>query len=103
MILRFITAGLASGFDPRRSRRTRFAADIIDRFSLLIFALVLIGVGGGLSPAFAQQGPEEPWAAAEKSVPVAPVMIDGRALFRVCGVTAFPAEERASAIADRIT
>jgi small-conductance mechanosensitive channel len=102
MILRFITAGLASGFDPRRSRRTRFTADIIDRFSLLIFALVLIGVGGGLSPALAQQGREEPWAAMEKSVPTAPVVVDGRILFRICGVTAFPPKERARGIEERI-
>ena len=38
----------------------------------------------------------------EVQVPTAPVMIDGVALFRVRGVSSFPAEERASAIAGRI-
>src|SRR5262245_20595979 len=36
------------------------------------------------------------------AVPSAPVVVDGDTLFRVRGVTAFPAGERAGAIADRI-
>jgi small-conductance mechanosensitive channel len=40
--------------------------------------------------------------AAEKGLATVPVSIDGRTLFRVRGVTAFPAAERAAAIASRI-
>ena len=39
---------------------------------------------------------------AAENVPSAPVIIDGRPLFRVRGVTAFPASQRARAIEDRI-
>src|SRR5262245_47227383 len=41
-------------------------------------------------------------AAETAPVPSAPVVVDGDTLFRVRGVTAFPADERAEAIADRI-
>jgi len=40
--------------------------------------------------------------ASEREVVTVPVVIDGRVLFRVRGVTAFPAAERAAAIAQRI-
>ena len=40
--------------------------------------------------------------ASEKGIATAPISIDGRVLFRVRGVTAFPAAERAAAIAARI-
>jgi hypothetical protein len=40
--------------------------------------------------------------ASERQVVTAPVVIDGRVLFRVRGVTAFPAAERAATIAQRI-
>jgi hypothetical protein len=53
---------------------------------------ILIGFIGG----------DEAWGVAEKGVPTAPVIIDGRLLFRVRGVTAFPATQRARAIGDRI-
>ena len=38
----------------------------------------------------------------ERGVTTAPVIVDGRVLFRVRGVSAFPAEQRADAIASRI-
>ena len=41
-------------------------------------------------------------ADSEAEVPSAPVMIDGRALFRVRGTSSFPAERRAAGIAERI-
>src|SRR5215469_8452926 len=68
--------------------------------------LVLIAaVAGVLWPnsALAQPARDDPSGiAAEKGIATAPVSIDGRVLFRVRGVTAFPAAERAAAIAARI-
>jgi len=56
-------------------------------------------------PCTAQEGdgsaPAEP-ALAEIEIHTAPVEIDGTTLFRVRGVTAYPAETRAAAIAERI-
>jgi small-conductance mechanosensitive channel len=46
--------------------------------------------------------PSEPTTAPEAARPTAPVVIDGRTLFRVRGVTAFPAGQRAKEIASRI-
>jgi small-conductance mechanosensitive channel len=48
----------------------------------------------------AQPGPD--LAALEQGVPTAPVLIDGVTVLRVRGISAFPAEERARAIAGRI-
>jgi small-conductance mechanosensitive channel len=55
------------------------------------------------SNALAQQSSDNPGAiAAERGIAIAPISIDGRVLFGVRGVTAFPATERAAAIATRI-
>jgi small-conductance mechanosensitive channel len=54
----------------------------------------------------AQEAPSQPPAVdiapLEHEIPTAPVMIDGVALFRVRGVSSFPAEQRAAVIAGRI-
>ena len=47
-------------------------------------------------------GDDAAWLGVEKAASTAPVTIDGRVLFRVFGVTSFPAAQRAQAIADRI-
>src|SRR4051812_14814070 len=55
--------------------------------------------------AYAQENnaaPPEVDVAAETEVATAPVEIDGELLFRVRGVTSFPAKERAAAIQKRI-
>ena len=53
--------------------------------------------------AAAQQSSDNPGIIiAERGIATAPVSIDGRVLFRVRGVTAFPATERAAAIAGRV-
>ena len=52
-----------------------------------------------------QQAPStapEDLAQLEQETPTAPVMVDGVALFRVRGVSSFPADQRARTIADRI-
>jgi len=65
--------------------------------------LWLIAAGIFLPPAMAQQSADDArWLAAEKPEPTAPVTIDGSVLFHMRGATAFPAAQRAQAIADRI-
>jgi hypothetical protein len=67
--------------------------------------LVVAAVAGVAGPnlARAQLGSDDASViAAEKGIATAPVSIDGRVLFRVRGVTAFPNAERAAAIASRI-
>jgi hypothetical protein len=67
--------------------------------------LVLAAIAGLARPdnARAQSGSDDAAViAAEKGIATAPISIDGRVLFRVRGVTAFPAAERAAAIASRI-
>jgi len=67
-------------------------------FAALAVALAMVAPA---VPAMAQA--ENAPVSVESRVPaMAPVVIDGRALFRVRGVTAYPAEERANAIAARI-
>jgi len=74
---------------PVLSKLPRLAA-------LLILSLVL--------PAFSQETADIPRETrrAENEIRLAPVVVDGESLFSVRGVTAHPAELRASQIADRI-
>ncbi len=62
------------------------------------FALVFALMPGAVSIAGGQVTPDEPAIDPQ----VAPVIVDGVTLFRVRGVTAYPAERRASEIARRI-
>jgi small-conductance mechanosensitive channel len=67
---------------------------------LLLLAAVVVAVGG---VALAQATTDDaPLIAADRGIVTAPVVIDGRVLFRVRGVTAFPADARATTIASRI-
>src|SRR5215472_17682360 len=71
----------------------------------LKLCLVVAAVAGFAQPGSArgQSASEDPSViAAEQGIATAPVSVDGRVLFRVRGVTAFPAAERAAAIAGRI-
>ena len=71
----------------------------------LNLCLVVAAVAGFAQPGSArgQSASEDPSViAAEQGIATAPVSVDGRVLFRVRGVTAFPAAERAAAIAGRI-
>jgi small-conductance mechanosensitive channel len=66
------------------------------------FMMVMAAVAWS-APALAAQdasGVQAPESFAEQ--PTAPVMVDGITLFRVRGVSAYPAERRAAAISDRI-
>jgi small-conductance mechanosensitive channel len=73
------------------------------RLSLGLFALgVAWSPGAAARSASAQSS--GPGSAAESAVeaPTAPVMVDGITLFRVRGISSYPAERRAAEIADRI-
>jgi len=96
--------------DPARIRRryrrrgyARVAAGVVAKsFAIL---LLLIAVAGLTRPgaALAQsESKDASFIASEREAVTAPVMIDGRVLFRVRGVTAFPADQRVATIASRI-
>ena len=67
------------------------------RRALVLIIVLLASATGGLAQS---ADPERDLAEAE--VATAAVEVDGRVLFRVRGVSAFPAEKRAEVIADRI-
>jgi len=60
--------------------------------------------GGAVTAASAQTGPAAtgPSGSPANLPQVAPVIVDGRPLFRVVGISLFPAEKRAAEIAERI-
>lgn len=66
-------------------------------FSLCVLVLLLVGTTSDMAYAAEQQAPPMSTATAEL-LPMAPVTLDGRVLFKVRGVTAFPAEQRAGLI-----
>ena len=77
---------------------TRLIAALLRGVLAVVLAVLCV-------PLAAQQGaPKEPAATEqlEPELPTAAVEIDGDVLFRVRGVTAFPAEKRAAGIASRI-
>ena len=71
---------------------------------LLLLAAVagLVGSGAALAQSEGAEATDASLIASDRQVVTAPVVIDGRVLFRVRGVTAFPAAERAATIAQRI-
>lgn len=81
--------------------------DLINRWvkfaaCLLLSALVSVTALQATAVAEADEETAEEAPAAEPEIDVAPVTVDGEALFMVVGVTADPAEERAAEIAQRI-
>lgn len=100
MIARFSMGASVKRLGITGAGRVRPAALMIQLKIMIVLAA--LAAGACLSPAMAQQSGDEAWVAAEKGVPTAPVMIDGHLLFRVRGVTAFPAAQRAHAIEGRI-
>jgi small-conductance mechanosensitive channel len=67
---------------------------------LLLLSFIVLAGGAGSVRLHAQ--PQGPAAAPEADVATVPVVIDGTALFRVRGVSSYPAEARASAVEERI-
>src|SRR5262249_25419016 len=73
------------------------------RFRLYILSIATILSPGGSAPLFGQdRGDAGSKSGANAEVHLADVIIDGETLFSVRGVTAHPAEARASQIEDRI-
>jgi small-conductance mechanosensitive channel len=70
-------------------------------FRLCTLALLLVVTLLDVSYAAEQRTSPPPTAAAEMS-PLAPVTLDGQVLFKVRGLSAFPAEQRASLIEERL-
>lgn len=69
-------------------------------------AILILVVATCFGTAFAQsegsEAKDASFIASEREIVTAPVVVDGRVLFRVRGVTAFPAADRAATIAQRI-
>lgn len=77
----------------------------IHRRVLIYFLMTVLIAIGTSSMAFAQAQSEEgqqAGSATDPTVESAPVVLEGRTLFPVLGITSFPAEERAEQIAERI-
>jgi len=75
------------------------------RSAILLLLAVVAGVvrcGAALAQSEGSEGKDASFIASERETVTAPVVVDGRVLFRVRGVTAFPASERAATIAQRI-
>ena len=69
--------------------------------AIAIFLFLMMPLTGA-HVSFAQAQPEVPSQQEDASIETAPIVIDGTVLFNVRGFSAFPAEERAKAIARRI-
>ncbi len=68
---------------------------------VLLLLAAVVGAVGGIDLTRAATD-DATLIAADRGIATAPVIVDGRVLFRVRGVTAFPADARATAIASRI-
>lgn len=68
----------------------------------LLIILIAVGVLAFPRLGASELSPERPAAAEEATFDTTPVTLDGTVLFQVRGVLAFPAEERASGIGERI-
>ena len=83
-----------------------FALNRVARiFAILLLLAPVAGLVRSTAALAQSEGAEAKDAsliASERQVVTAPVVIDGRVLFRLRGVTAFPAAERAATIAQRI-
>ena len=94
-------ARVRSRYLRRRCGRLCAAGRCKNLFDSLVFAafVSLIRCEAALAQS---DGPDTSLIASERETVTAPVVIDGRALFRVRGVSSFPADQRAAMIAGRI-
>ena len=86
-------------------RNPLFAGGHVAR-NLAILLLLAVGSvarpGAALAQTEGSGGKDASLIASEREAVTAPVVVDGRVLFRVRGVTAFPAADRAATIAQRV-
>lgn len=84
-------------------RKQVFALGRVAKSSAILLLLAATAVVICSGAAFAQsESKDASFIASEREVVTAPVVVDGRVLFRLRGVTAFPAADRAATIAQRI-
>lgn len=96
--------------DPAEIRRRylrhgcgRAAAGVVARsFAILLLLAAVAGLTRSGTALAQSEGRDASFIASEREAATVPVVIDGRVLFRVRGVTAFPADQRAVTIASRI-
>jgi small-conductance mechanosensitive channel len=86
---------------PQGAQRCE-SGDTINRLALILFAVLVVAVGGPPPARAAGVPPSPSETEAETEYAQAPVMMDGESLFQVRGVMAYPAEKRAQVIAGRI-
>jgi small-conductance mechanosensitive channel len=90
-----------SGFSAIR-RTIHFPGGVMTRAAYLLIILITAGVLVSPRPGIPAESTNRPASAQEPSFQTSPVTLDGDELFHVRGIQAFPAEERANGISDRI-
>ena len=84
------------------SHRRVIAIAVARCFKILLLLAAVAGITCSADARAQSEGKDDAFIASERATVTAPVMIDGRVLFRVRGATAFPADQRAGSIAGRI-
>src|SRR5258708_22496888 len=87
----------------RRPGYARVACGCVARtLGILLLLIAIAGVARSGTAIAQSEGKDASLIASEREMVTAPVVVDGRVLFRVLGVTAFPADQRPATIASRI-
>ena len=87
----------------RRCSNRRVIASAFARcFGILLLLAAVAGISCSVDARAQSEGKDDSVIASERATVTAPVVIDGRVLYRVRGATAFPADQRAAMIAGRI-
>jgi small-conductance mechanosensitive channel len=90
-----------SGFSVNR-RFIHFPGGAMMRAASLLIILMTAGVLASPQPGISAESPDRPESVQDSSFQISPVTLDGTVLFHLRGMQAFPAEERAHGISDRI-
>ena len=83
-------------------RKQMFARGRVARSLAILLLVVATCFGTALAQSEGSEAEDASFIASELEIVTAPVVVDGRVLFRVRGVTALPAADRAATIAQRI-
>ena len=86
----------------RDVRKQMFAPGRVARSLAILLLVVATCSSAALAQSKDPEAKDASLIASEREVVTAPVVVDGRVLFRLRGVTAFPAADRAARIAERI-
>ncbi len=97
---------MATGKDVQSAKKSshgRVIASAVARcFGILLLLATVAGITCSADARAQSEGKDDAFIASERATVTAPVVVDGRVLFRVRGATAFPADQRAGMIAGRI-